>query len=113
MLLGQMLADFYGEARVGPQGYDLSDQTLVGETLFVQHISRPTNRAPATGQRFQSRATPTTISTTCRYRAPLVARRNGGDCLGNQCYFECPTVVALQGVFANIELGLNQLRLAH
>jgi hypothetical protein len=35
------------------------------------------------------------------------------DCLGNQCYFESPTVVALQGVFANIALGLNQLRLAH
>jgi len=36
-----------------------------------------------------------------------------GECLGNQCYFESPTVTALQGVFANIALGLNQLRLAH
>lgn len=35
-----------------------------------------------------------------------------GDCLGNQCYFDSPTVAALQGVFANIALGLNQLRLA-
>jgi hypothetical protein len=44
----------------------------------------------------------------------LVAlRRNRGDCLGNQCYFECPTVVELQGVFANIALGFNKLRLAH
>ena len=32
----------------------------------------------------------------------LVARRrNGGDCLGNQCYFKCPTVAALQGIIAN------------
>ncbi len=34
------------------------------------------------------------------------------DCLGNQCYFDSPTIAALQGVFANIALGVNQLRLA-
>jgi len=34
------------------------------------------------------------------------------DCLGGQCYFDSPTVSALQGVFANIALGVNQLRLA-
>ena len=35
------------------------------------------------------------------------------ESLGNQRYFESPTVAALQGVFANIALGLNQLRLAN
>jgi hypothetical protein len=34
------------------------------------------------------------------------------ECLGNQCYFDSPTVTALQSVFSNIALGINQLRIA-
>jgi hypothetical protein len=34
------------------------------------------------------------------------------DCPGNQCYYDSPTVGALQGAFANIALGINQLRVA-
>ena len=36
-----------------------------------------------------------------------------GDCLGSQCYFDSPTVAAIQDVFANIALGINQLRVAN
>lgn len=34
------------------------------------------------------------------------------DCPGNQCYFDNPSVSALQGVFASVALELSQLRLA-
>jgi hypothetical protein len=34
------------------------------------------------------------------------------ECPGGQCYFDTPTASALEGVFTNIALGLNQLRVA-
>jgi hypothetical protein len=34
------------------------------------------------------------------------------NCPGNQCYYDSPTATTLQGAFANIALGINQLRVA-
>jgi Flp pilus assembly protein TadG len=34
------------------------------------------------------------------------------DCPGGQCYYDSPTASALQSVFTNIALGINQLRVA-
>jgi hypothetical protein len=99
-------------ARVAPR-YDLTDQApdpqLVGES--VRAIFRA-NEAPATAGP-ESGYTTDYINDMLISGTLVARRRNGGDCLGNQCYFKCPTVVALQGIIANIAPGLNQIRLAH
>jgi hypothetical protein len=42
----------------------------------------------------------------------MLANCASAECPGGQCYYESPTAGALETVFTNIGLGINQLRLA-
>jgi Flp pilus assembly protein TadG len=42
----------------------------------------------------------------------MLANCASAECPGGQCYYESPTAGALETVFANIALGINQLRVA-
>jgi hypothetical protein len=69
-LIGSLTNSGWGgcvRARVGSQGYDLTDQPpdpLVGETLFVPYFA-PHEPGSGNWPAFSEWATPTTISTTC------------------------------------------------